>query len=130
MELQTLVNKQKKIFLTNQTLNATLRTKYLKTLKKMLKTYEERIYLALKKDLNKSKHETLTTELGVVYAEIEFDLKHLNERMSPEKVPAPITHKGTENIIYKEPYGSVLIISAWNYPLQLSIAPAIGAIAA
>ncbi|HLR08190.1 MAG TPA: aldehyde dehydrogenase [Bacillota bacterium] len=130
MELQTLVNKQKKFFLTKQTLNATFRKKQLKTLKKMLKTYEERIYQALKKDLNKSKHETLTTELGVVYAEIDFALKHLNEWMSPEKVPAPITHKGTENIIYKEPYGSVLIISAWNYPLQLSIAPAIGAIAA
>src|SRR5699024_12458466 len=79
MELQTLVNKQKKFFLTKQTLNATYRKKQLKTMKKMLKTYEEPIYQALKKDLNKSKHETLTTELGVVYAEIDFALKHLNE---------------------------------------------------
>src|SRR5699024_10850417 len=106
------------------------RKKQLKTLKKMLKTYEVRIYQALKKDLNKSKNETLMTELGVVYDEIDFALIHLDEWLSPEKVTAPITHKGTENIIYKEPYGSVLIISAWNYPLQLSIAPAIGAIAA
>src|SRR5690625_7465022 len=41
-----------------------------------------------------------------------------------------MTHKGTRNYIMKEPYGITLIIAPWNYPLQLALAPAIGAIAA
>lgn len=96
----------------------------------MLKQNEKAIYHALKQDLNKSSYEALTTELGILYLEIDFAIKHLKDWMKPEKVPTPITHKGSESYILKEPYGVVLIIAPWNYPLQLSLAPAIGAIAA
>lgn len=106
------------------------RIKQLKKLREMLIHYEEEIYQALREDLNKSRFETLTTELGVLYTEIDFALKHLKDWMKPEKVKTPITHKGTKNYIYKEPYGVTLIISAWNYPLQLAIAPVVGSIAA
>src|SRR5699024_5599581 len=85
---------------------------------------------ALKEDLNKSEHETLTTELGVLYTEIDFVLKNLQRWMEPEKVASPMTHKGTKNYILREPFGVTLVISPWNYPLQLAIAPVIGAIAA
>src|SRR5699024_3717670 len=78
----------------------------------------------------KSKQETLTTELGILYTEIDMALKHLKDWMKPEKVPAPLTHKGTKNMIYKEPYGVTLVIAPWNYPLQLALAPVIGALAA
>ncbi|WP_106497249.1 aldehyde dehydrogenase [Lentibacillus sp. Marseille-P4043] len=96
----------------------------------MLKANEKRIYQALKMDLNKSQHETLTTELGFLYTEIDFALKHLKDWMEPEKADTPITHKGTKNYIVREPYRVTLVISPWNYPLQLAIAPAIGAMAA
>ncbi|MFA1821605.1 aldehyde dehydrogenase [Virgibacillus oceani] len=129
-EVETLVNNQRSFFLNGNTIEYSVRKEKLQSLKKMLKKYETDIYDALKIDLNKSKHETLTTELGLLYTEIDFAIKHLREWMEPEKVNAPLTHKGTKNYIFKEPYGVCLIISPWNYPLQLALAPLIGAIAA
>jgi aldehyde dehydrogenase (NAD+) len=129
-ELETLVNNQRSFFMNGNTIEYSIRKEKLQSLKKMLKNYETDIYDALKIDLNKSEHETLTTELGLLYTEIDFAVKHLREWMEPEKVDAPMTHKGTRNYIFKEPYGVSLIISPWNYPLQLALAPLIGAIAA
>lgn len=129
-ELETLVDNQRSFFMNGNTMQYSIRKAKLQSLKKMLKTYEKDIYDALKTDLNKSKHETLTTELGVLYTEIDFAMKHLKEWMEPKKTDAPMTHKGTKNYIVKEPYGVCLIISPWNYPLQLALAPLIGAIAA
>src|SRR5699024_6678721 len=128
--IKKIVNNQHEYFKHGKTMSYSFRKNQLKKLKQMLKQYENEIYEALKNDLNKSTHETLTTELGLLYTDIDFALKQLKEWMEPEKVEAPITHKGTKNYIYKEPYGVTLIISPWNYPLLLSIAPAIGAIAA
>src|SRR5690625_507159 len=129
MDIENIVKIQQDFF-NNQTFDYEYRIKQLEILRQMLKNYEDDIYYALREDLNKSRFETLTTELSVLYTEIDFALKHLKDWMKPEKVKAPITHKGTKNYIYKEPYGVTLIISSWNYPLQLAIAPAIGAIAA
>ena len=129
-ELETLVNNQRSFFQNGNTIEYSVRKEKLQMLKKMLKNYETEIYNALKIDLNKSKHETLTTELGILYTEIDFAIKHLRDWMEPEKVNAPITHKGTKNFIFKEPYGVCLIISPWNYPLQLALTPLIGAVAA
>jgi aldehyde dehydrogenase (NAD+) len=96
----------------------------------MLKENESEIYYALKQDLNKSKHEAFVTELGFLYSELDFALKNLKTWMAAEKVPSPMSHKGSNSYILKEPYGVVLVIAPWNYPLQLALAPAIGALAA
>src|SRR5699024_5478437 len=128
-EIKSIVKKQKEFFF-NHTFDYDFRINQLNSLKKMLENNEEEIYQALREDLNKSPFETLTTELGVLYGEIDVAKKNLKEWMKPKKVRAPITHKGTKSYIYKEAYGVTLIISAWNYPIQLSIAPLIGAIAA
>ena len=129
-EMETLVNNQRSFFMNGNTIEYSIRKEKLQLLKQMLKKYETDIYDALKIDLNKSEHETFTTELGILYTEIDFAIKHLQEWMAPAKVNAPMTHKGTKNFIFKEPYGVCLIISPWNYPLQLALAPLIGAIAA
>ncbi|HLR42327.1 MAG TPA: aldehyde dehydrogenase [Pseudogracilibacillus sp.] len=128
--MQSIVEKQKQFYFTGQTRDYAFRMKQLNKLKTMLETYEEEIYDALKMDLNKSKHESLTTELGILYTEINFTMKHLKKWMETEDVPTPLTHKGTSNYIMYEPYGVTLIISPWNYPVQLALAPVIGAIAA
>ncbi|SEQ21433.1 aldehyde dehydrogenase (NAD+) [Virgibacillus subterraneus] len=128
--IKKLVDNQQDFFQSGESLDYSFRKNQLKALKRMLKNNEQKIYQALKDDLNKSEHETLTTELGFLYAEIDFAVKHLKDWMESEKADAPITHKGTNNYIYKEPYGVTLVIAPWNYPLQLAIGPAIGAIAA
>src|SRR5690625_2729673 len=130
MNNQDLLNLQKETFLNGKTHSEEHRKQMLETLKDMLKENEFEIYQALYTDLNKSEHETLTTELGILYTEIDFALKHLDKWMKDEPVAAPITHQGTKNYIINEPLGNVLIISPWNYPLQLALAPAIGALAA
>lgn len=128
--MQHIVTAQRKFFYTGQTKAYAFRMEQLKKLKKMLQTYETDIYEALYFDLSKSRHEVLTTELGILHAEIDFTMKHLQSWMADEPVPAPLTHKGTKSLIRYEPYGVVLIIAPWNYPLQLTLAPLIGAIAA
>ncbi|MFD1850560.1 aldehyde dehydrogenase [Oceanobacillus bengalensis] len=130
VEIEKLVADTHSFFMNGNTITYEFRQKQLMTLKQMLKDNESKIYRALKNDLNKSKQDSLTTEIGFLYTEIDFALKNLRNWMTPEKVPAPMTHKGTQNFIFKEPYGVTLIISPWNYPLQLAIGPAIGAIAA
>lgn len=128
--MREFIDKQHNFFQSGKTLDYSFRLKQLQTLKKMIQTYERNIYTALKTDLNKSKHEAYTTEIGFLYIEIEFAIKNLKTWMKNEKVDAPLTHKGTQSYIIKEPYGVALIISPWNYPLQLTFGPMIGAIAA
>ncbi|WP_373892711.1 aldehyde dehydrogenase [Virgibacillus natechei] len=129
-QIEEIVANQRAFFLNGNTLDYEFRKEQLQNMKQMLKNNERGIYHALKKDLNKSRHETLTTELGFLYTELDFAIKNLSSWMEPTKVRSPITHKGSKSFILKEPYGVSLIIAAWNYPLQLALAPAIGAIAA
>src|SRR5690625_3885432 len=124
------IEKQRRFFNGGKTLPYSFRIKQLTALKEAIQRNERAIYDALKQDLNKSSHEAYLTEIGILYVEIDFALKHLKDWMRKEKVPAPLTHKGTSNYIIKEPYGVSLIISPWNYPFQLAIGPVIGAIAA
>jgi len=128
--IEKVLSDTKAYFLNGNTVSYEFRKKRLETLKQMLKENESDIYAALKIDLNKSKHEVNTTELAILYSEIDFAIKNLQKWMSVKKVTSPLSHKGSSSYIMKEPYGVALIISPWNYPLQLAIAPVIGAIAA
>ncbi|WP_102027111.1 aldehyde dehydrogenase [Salirhabdus sp. Marseille-P4669] len=130
MDIPKKVRAQKEWFHSGKTLPYTFRKQQLERLKKMLKTYEAEMYAALKKDLNKSEYEAFSTEIGILYSEVSDALKKLNRWMKPDKVKTPISHTGSKSYIYKEPYGVTLIISPWNYPLNLTIAPLVGAIAA
>src|SRR5690625_7642384 len=87
--IATVLDEQRHYYKSNETRSYCFRTKQLKQLKQMLRTNESQIYKALKQDLNKSKHETLTTELGLLYMEIDFVLKHLKQWMQPKRVKTP-----------------------------------------
>ncbi|MFC3038997.1 aldehyde dehydrogenase [Virgibacillus xinjiangensis] len=128
--LESIVADQRTYFQHGNTLGYEIRKEQLQKLKQMLKEFESEIYQALKSDLNKSRHETLTTELGFLYSEIDFAIKNLRYWMEPVKAASPLTHKGSKSFILAEPYGVTLIISPWNYPLQLALSPVIGALAA
>ncbi len=108
----------------------TFRINQLKSLKQILQNNEDEIYTALKKDLSKPPFETYTTELGLIIKEIDFFIKNLSKWIKPEKVKTSWLHFKSASHIYKVPYGVVLIIAPWNYPLQLSLIPLVGAIAA
>ncbi len=102
----------------------------LKSLKKTIKKYEQEIISALEKDLGKSKTEALTSEILPIYKDIKSTIYSLPDLIMPEKVSSPILLFSGKAYRYPEPYGHVLIISPWNYPITLSFIPLIGAIAA
>ena len=91
----------------------------LEKLREGILEHQGEICQALRKDLNKSEFETYETETGMVLEEISCMLKHLHRMMQPKRVGTPIVHFPSTSKIYSEPYGSVLIMAPWNYPLQL-----------
>ncbi|ACJ32655.1 aldehyde dehydrogenase [Anoxybacillus flavithermus] len=124
------LQKQKRYFRTGATLSLSFRLAQLARLKETIQVHEQAIIDTLAKELNKSPLEAYTTEIGVVYEEINFITKRLARWMKPKRVPTPLTHLGSKSYVYPEPYGVSLIIAPWNYPFQLAISPLIGAIAA
>ncbi|MDB5231835.1 MAG: aldehyde dehydrogenase [Chitinophagaceae bacterium] len=111
------------------TLSYAFRKEQLQRLKEAVQVYEKRIFDALYKDLHKAPEESFSTEVGLIYAEINYALKHLVKWMDPKKVHTPLTLFPSTSKIIRDPWGVTLIVSPWNYPVLLLIGPLIGAIA-
>ncbi len=130
MTVAEIVAHQHQYFLSDATKPLAFRIAALKKLHSGIVEHESRILAALKADLNKSDFEGYMTEIGMVLAELRFALKHIKKWVRPQQVPTPLMHWPAKSFILPEPYGVALIMSPWNYPFQLCIAPLIGAIAA
>lgn len=129
-KIQKIVENQQRFYQSGVTRQLSVRISALKRLKTVLMKNEQQLTAALKVDLNKSAYETYASEIGIVLSEISFAIKHLKKWMKPVKVKTPLTHMGSKSMIHSVPYGSALIIGPWNYPIQLILAPLVGAIAA
>lgn len=129
-EIEALVKSQREYFYSGETLPYAFRLANLKKLRTALIDNKELIYDAFKKDYNKSKFDVLSTEFGMAISEIDYMIKHLKKNMKPDRVKTSLFNFPSKGRIYKDPYGVSLIIAPWNYPLQLSIAPLAGAMAA
>ncbi len=129
-EIVTLLNEQDAYFHSGQTLSLRSRLARLTQLFDALKRHEGALLAALHKDLRKHKTEAYMTEIGLLYTEIREAQRKLKSWMRPQKVKTPLTLKPAQSRILKEPLGRVLIVSPWNYPIQLALTPLIGAIAA
>ncbi|EKS32742.1 coniferyl aldehyde dehydrogenase [Afipia clevelandensis] len=79
---------------------------------------------------NRSTTETLIAETLFVLAEIKHATKHLDRWMAPKHVATELQYFPAKNTLIPQPLGVVGIIAPWNYPLQLTLAPAVAAIAA
>jgi len=128
--VQAIIDKQRKFFQTNATRTLDFRIQQLKLLKKMLKSNEDDLLDALKIDLGKSRFEGFVSELAMVYQEIDLAKRRLRRWMKPRCVPSTLFTFPGKSKIYPEPYGVVLIVSPWNYPVQLTFVPLVSAIAA
>jgi beta-apo-4'-carotenal oxygenase len=98
-----------------------------------LEDYQPQLLAALKQDLHKSSFEALLTELDWVKKDCLFMLDHLEKFAKDEKLGAPhvpVTFSLMKFRIRKEPVGAVLIIGPYNFPVQLLLAPLVGAIGA
>lgn len=127
-EIALLFEKQKSFFDAQQTKSYDFRIQQLKQLKRLIKENESLIYEALYLDLKKNKDEAFFTEISILKSEISYHLKNLKKWMRLQSVSTPITLWPSKSYIQNEPLGVSLIISPWNYPFQLALAPLIGAI--
>lgn len=110
--------------------NLSYRRSQLKGIKQFLIEHEEEIETALYKDLHKSSAEAFITEIAVVMNELNYALKHIASWVKPKSVFTSLPLQPAKSRIYPQPVGTVLIIAPWNYPLQLTLVPLIGALAA
>lgn len=106
------------------------RVSQLKGLRRLLEEETEAICQALAQDLGKPATEARMTEVQSVVAEIEHALLHLTDWMEPTSVKVPLAFQPASARIEARPLGMVLVIAPWNYPVQLLLAPLVGALAA
>ncbi|MDM0470232.1 aldehyde dehydrogenase [Clostridium perfringens] len=128
--LKEKINKQREYFSTGETKDINFRIEKLKKLRDVLKSEEEKVFEALKKDLMKSSFESYVTEVAMVYDEINMHIKNIKKWSKKRRVKTPLVQFPAKSFIQLEPYGVVLIIGPFNYPFMLTMDPLIGAIAA
>lgn len=128
--LKKIVEKQRSFFNREETRQLHFRRQALIRLRRSLKQRESDLLRALEQDLGKSSYEAYATEIGLIYSEISYMLKHLDRLAKPKRVSTPLTAFPGKSRIYQQPYGVALIMSPWNYPAQLTLIPLIGAVAA
>ncbi len=119
---------QKAYFHSGATLDVSFRKNMLKRLLSAMEKWEVKLCDALWTDLHKSYEEAYLTEISIVKAEIRTHIKHVAKWARRKKAATPIKLFPGRSYIVKEPLGNSLIISPWNYPVQLLLNPLVGAI--
>ena len=120
-DVEAQAQRMRAFHLTGATLQVEYRREALLKLKAYLKANEERILDALHADLGKAAFEGYATELGLVYDEINTCVRHLSKWARPRRVPTPLVHFHSTSKVYPSPLGVVLVLSPWNYPVQLAL---------
>ena len=119
---------QKAYFHGGATLDVRFRKNMLKRLLAAMEAWEGKLCDALWTDLHKSYEEAYLTEISIVKAEIRTHIKHVANWARRKKAATPLKLFPARSYIVKEPLGNALIISPWNYPVQLLLNPLVGAI--
>ncbi|XP_076621580.1 aldehyde dehydrogenase type III isoform X4 [Colletes latitarsis] len=125
-----LVEKARNAFYSGKTKPLEWRIKQLKQMSLMIEECETDILSALASDLRRCKFETIAMEVQVIQGEIKHTLMNIRKWAATEKPSKSIVNMFDKIEIRNDPYGVVLIIGPWNYPLQLCLIPMLGAIAA
>ncbi len=128
--LEKLVEKQRAYFAEGKTLPVQERIRALERLGQALKSSEAELCRALKADLGKSRTESYMCEIGLTLSELGYVKKHLRSWSKDRRVRTPLSQFHARSFTVQEPYGVVLVMSPWNYPVLLTLEPLIGALAA
>lgn len=130
MNTQKILSDQQEFFLSNTTKDISFRIEQLKKFKSVLKNNEKSLIEAIYNDFGKSEFETHITELSVIYGELNAAIKNVKRWSRKKRTPVNIINFPAKSCIFPEPFGNTLIIGAWNYPFQISLAPIVSALAA
>jgi len=113
----------------NRSDTAGVRIEKIKKLKKWIHSHDQEILKSLYDDFKKPFFETDVSEVMIILSELKYFINNLKTLMRGKIVPTPLTLIGHKSCIRYENKGVVLIISPWNYPFQLTLAPLLAAIA-
>ena len=127
--IEQAVASQREYFLTGETLNINFRIETLKKIRCLLFENLDKLKDAFMQDYHKCEFDVMANEFSMVIMEIDYLLKHIKHFMKPKKVKGNLINFPSKGYKYYDPYGVVLIMSPWNYPLQLSMLPLVDAIA-
>lgn len=130
MDFEQLVARQRDFFGTQATKPYDFRLKQLQKLSIWMDENEQTVLEALQSDLGKCAYEAYLTELAMVKQELRDAMRHLKGWMKPRRARTAVGQLPGTCRVYSEPYGVTLIMSPWNYPFQLTVAPLIGAVSA
>ena len=131
MDIQEIFKAQSQHQYTLGNSSASQRISRLNALQKAVeKTYRKDLQEALYKDFKKPAIETDLTEIHPVISEIKLVKKQLKSWMQPQRVKSPLVFIGSSAYVHHEPKGVCLIISPWNFPVNLTFGPLVSAIAA
>lgn len=130
MQTEALMEKQRKFFAKGATFEVSYRIEALNRLEQAILKYEDRLYEALKEDLGKSRPEAYMCEVGLTLSELRYVKKHVQSWSRDRRVLTPLAQFHARSFTVQEPYGVVLVMSPWNYPVLLTLEPLIGALAA
>ena len=128
--IESKIRKIRAFYDTGETKDVSFRKRQLKSLKTAIRKNEQAIMDALYRDLKKPAFESYASEIGILYPEISHAIRNVGSWSRKRRVGTPLIHFRSRSTVYYEPYGVALIISPWNYPFQLIIAPLVAAIAA
>ena len=129
-EIRQILEKQHRLFQEGATLPVSFRLFQLQKLKDGIRRYEEKLDQALEADLGKSRMESYMCEIGLTLSELTWMQKHLRSLVREKRVATPLAQFAARSFRSPSPYGTVLIMSPWNYPVLLTLGPLIDAIAA
>ncbi|MDT8410253.1 MAG: aldehyde dehydrogenase family protein [Wenzhouxiangellaceae bacterium] len=129
-QYQALVQRLRTTFDSGHTRPLKWRRAQLDAMQRMLEENDQAIAQALHRDLAKPAQEVLLGETALLFGEIRHARSRLERWARVRKVDTPLLAQPGKSFIQPEPLGVALIIGAWNYPVQLVLAPLIPAIAA
>ena len=129
-DIEQIVANQRAFFASGATLDHAFRKQQLQRLGEAIRQWEKPLCEALWTDLHKSAEEAVLTEISIVEGEIKNHLSHLKRWMKPVRKSTPLKMFPSSSFIVNEPLGTALIVSPWNYPIQLLLNPLVGAISA
>jgi coniferyl-aldehyde dehydrogenase len=130
-ELQALLRRQQKAFRDDMAPSRSVRADRLRRLARLIETHSEQFAALISDDFGtRSATEIRITETMLLRSGIRHALRHLKRWMKPRRVATALAYRPGRSMLIRQPLGVVGIISPWNYPLQLALAPLIGALAA
>ena len=130
-EAAALLRKQQRAFAGDMLPPRAVRDDRLRRLAGLVDTHGESFAVCIAEDFgSRSPAEIRITETMMLQSSIRHARRHLKRWMKPRRVPTAMAFLPGRSLMMRQPLGVIGIISPWNYPLQLALAPLIGALAA